>query len=164
MGPWARRILCVYWDRLEVVARAGGYYGETFQGLLGVIQVYPLYPTIFNVVVDTLVQHWIILVEGDVGGQDGLEREVLHRATFLYADDGVVASTDPVWLQGSFDTLTGLFDRVGIRTNFKKMVRIICLPYRVVGTQLVAAYKRRTTGGRLVYYYQQQKLCIVTDA
>ena len=29
------------------------------------------------------------------------------RLDFLYAGDGLVASTDPVWLQGEFVTLTG---------------------------------------------------------
>ena len=31
----------------------------------------------------------------------------------FYAEDGLVASTNPVWLQGTFDTLMRLFDRVG---------------------------------------------------
>ena len=35
-----------------------------------------------------------------------------NSGTFFYVDDGLVASTDPEWLQGAFDTLTGLFDRV----------------------------------------------------
>ena len=36
------------------------------------------------------------------------------KAAFFYADDRLVASTDPGWLQTSFDKLTGLFDRVGL--------------------------------------------------
>ena len=32
----------------------------------------------------------------------------------FYADDGLVASTDPEWLQGMFYNLTGIFDRVGL--------------------------------------------------
>ena len=42
-----------------MVARAGGYYGEAFKGARGVTQVDPLSPTIFNVVVDAVIQHWI---------------------------------------------------------------------------------------------------------
>ena len=30
------------------------------------------------------------------------------KAALFYADDGVVASTDPGWLQSAFDMLTGL--------------------------------------------------------
>ena len=32
VGPSARRLLKTYWRRLTMVARAGGYYGETFKG------------------------------------------------------------------------------------------------------------------------------------
>ena len=42
-----------------MVARAGGYYRETFKGARGVSQGDPLSPTIFNVVVDAVVNHWI---------------------------------------------------------------------------------------------------------
>ena len=39
--------------------RAGGYYGTTFQGARGVTHGDPLSPTIFNVVVDAVVRHWV---------------------------------------------------------------------------------------------------------
>ena len=42
------------------------------------------------------------------GGKDRWGREVIHCAAILYADYGLVASTEPVWLQVSFDTLTGV--------------------------------------------------------
>ena len=95
VGYWARRILHAYWNRLQAVARAGGYYGEGFQGFWGVTQWDPLSPTIFNLVVDAVVRHWVLLVEGLAGGKVGWGREVLHRSAFLYADDGLVISTDP---------------------------------------------------------------------
>ena len=38
VGPRSRRILQSYWRRLRMVARAGGYYGTTFQGVRGVMQ------------------------------------------------------------------------------------------------------------------------------
>ena len=42
-----------------MVARAGGYYEKSFKGERGVTQGDPLSPTIFNVVVDAVVQHWV---------------------------------------------------------------------------------------------------------
>ena len=36
---------------------------------------------------------------------------------FYYADDGLVASTEPNWLKGAFDTLTGLFNIMGLQKN-----------------------------------------------
>ena len=42
--------------------------------------------------------------------------------SLFYADNGMVASSDPGWLQGAFNTLVGLFDRVGLQTNVGKTV------------------------------------------
>ena len=47
------------------MARAGGYYGAAFKGDQGVTQGDLLSPTIFNVVVDVVVSHWVtVMVEG----------------------------------------------------------------------------------------------------
>ena len=42
--------------------------------------------------------------------------------SLFYADNGMVASSDPGWLQGAFNTLVGLFDRVGLQINVGKTV------------------------------------------
>ena len=50
-----------------MVARAIGYYGAAFKGDRLVTHGDPLYPTIFNVVVDEVVRHWVaVMVEGAV--------------------------------------------------------------------------------------------------
>ena len=43
---------------IKEVNREGGYYSEPLRGERGVTQGDPLLPTIFNVVVDTVVCHW----------------------------------------------------------------------------------------------------------
>ena len=50
------------------------------------------------------------------------------KAALFYADDGMVAYTDPGWLQLVFDMLTGLFDRVGLHTNVRKTMGMVCSP------------------------------------
>ena len=50
-------------------------------------------------------------------GQEVFGREGQHCDTFFYTDDGLVASTDPEFLQGYFDTLTGIFNIVRLREN-----------------------------------------------
>ena len=48
-----------------MVARAGSYYGTAFQVARGVTQGDLLSPTIFNVVVDAVVRHWVtVMVDG----------------------------------------------------------------------------------------------------
>ena len=59
VGPQACWILRTYWSRLKVVARAGGYYGAAFTGSRGVTQGDLISPTIFNMVVYTVVLHWV---------------------------------------------------------------------------------------------------------
>ena len=44
VGPRTMRLLKTYWRRLTIVARAGGYYGEAFNGARGVTQGDPLSP------------------------------------------------------------------------------------------------------------------------
>ena len=69
-----------------------------------------------------------------------------HRAAFLYADDGLVGLTEPVWLQGEFDTLYSFFDRAGLCKNTIKMIGMICCPSWAVGIQLEVSYKWRMKG------------------
>ena len=61
VGPQARRLLRAYWGKSTMVAQAGGYCGNGFKGARGVTQGDPLSPTIFSVVVDSVVCHWVTL-------------------------------------------------------------------------------------------------------
>ena len=58
----------------------------------------------------------------------------------------MVASSDPFWIQGEFNTLVGLFDRVGLRTNIEKIFGMVCRPCQAAGNPLKAAYGRRIMG------------------
>ena len=51
--------------------------------------------TILNVVVDTLVRHWVLLVAEVEEGPEGWGREVLSCSVFFYADKALIASTKP---------------------------------------------------------------------
>ena len=95
-----------------MVARAGGYYGTAFKGARGVTHGDPLSPTIFNVVVDAVVRDRLLAMVEGVEERDERGQEGRHQADLFYADDGMVASSDPRWLQGVFNTLVSLFNRV----------------------------------------------------
>ena len=98
VGPQDRHIRCKNWKRIRMVDRTGGYYRAAFKFFRGVTHGDPLHPTIFNMVVDAVLWHWILLEEGVEGGQDGWRREVRHCTTFFYTDDRLVSLTDPVWM------------------------------------------------------------------
>ena len=106
----------------------------------------PLSPTIFDVVLDSVVQHWVVVtVEGaEERGKYG--KEDRNHNPLFYADNGMVESSDPQWLQGVFSTLVGLFDRVGLHTNFEKTVDMFCHPCQGERTLSEAVYRRRMKG------------------
>ena len=81
-----------------MVARAGGYYVEAFKGDMGVTQGNRLSPTIFDVVVDVVVRHWIDGLVADTEEKGETGREGRHQSAVFYADDGMVDSSDPAWL------------------------------------------------------------------
>ena len=70
-----------------------------------------------------------------------------HQAALFYADNRMVVSSDPAWLQGAFTALVGLFDRVGLLTNVGKTVSMVCHPSQAgAGNRTEEAYGRRLTG------------------
>ena len=58
----------------------------------------------------------------------------------------MVAYTNPLWLQTTFHTLTGLFNQVGLRKNVRKTMGMVCQPCRAVGIREDEVYKRRMMG------------------
>ena len=58
----------------------------------------------------------------------------------------MVVSTNPGWLQTAFDMLIGIFDWLGLRTNDRKTVVMVCQPCRVVRVRADKAYKIQIAG------------------
>ena len=81
-----------------MVAKAWGYYRLDFQGFRGVTNGDTLSPTNFNVVVDAMVRNWVeVMVEGaDKQSRSG--KKGRHQNALFYADNGIIASSDPRWL------------------------------------------------------------------
>ena len=74
----------------------------------------------------------------------------------FYVNNGMVALLDPAWLQGAFNALVGLFDRVGLQTDVGKTVGMVCHPCQAAGNVTKAAYGRRITGERKSYRERQR--------
>ena len=97
-----------------MVAKAGGYYRTVLQGSRGVMQVDTLSPAIFNVVVNAVVRNRLMVVIAGEEERGECGQEGRHQAALFYADYCMVALSDPCCIQGVFNTLVGLFDRVGL--------------------------------------------------
>ena len=50
---------------------------------------------------------------------------------------------DSVGLQGAFNALVGLFDRLGLWNNVRNKVGMVCHPYQAAGNPTTEAYGRR---------------------
>ena len=125
-------------------ARAGGYDRTSFGGERGVTQGDPLYPTIFNLVVDAVVRHWVNGVMEEAEARGGTRREGRHQVALFYADDSMVVLSKSACLQGASTALVGLFDRVGLRKNVGKTVSMVCHPFQEgAGNRTEEAYGRK---------------------
>ena len=104
----------------------GGYFGRVFQAKRSVTQGGPLPPTIFNLTVDAVVRAWLMEVEGTMEITDAC-----RLLACFYAYDRLIVARDPILLQRAFNSLCTLFDRVGLKTNTKKIEAMVFLPGRI---------------------------------
>ena len=100
----------------------------------------------FNMVVDYVIQNWVVIVVGEEDRPDGFRRYVQWIKAFFYEDNGILASLQLSRLHSALDVLTGLFGRVILQNNFKNMVGIVCQHYLMDGGHLESAYRRQVTG------------------
>ena len=98
VGPRALQIIWVYWYQLTMVDKARGYYASPFKGYHGVTQRDPLYPMIFNMILEYTIRHWVTVVAAMEAGVEVLGALVQDLAAYFYSDDGLVASTQPMSL------------------------------------------------------------------
>ena len=134
-----------------MVAQAGRYNGTPFKGYWGVTQDDSMSPTIFNTVVDAVIQYWMTLVADKEAGPVGFGRALQTLAAIFNADDGILASPLLSRIQEALEAPKGLFDRFGLQTNVDKMVGMTCQTCCMSGQKYEAAYERRMTG-KVPYY------------
>ena len=93
-----------------------------------------------------MVRHWVMIAVTEAEKRRDRGREGRHQAALFYADNGMLASSDPQWLKWAFTQLVGLFVRVGLNTNSGKTVSMTCRTCRTTGNQSEEAYGRLMTG------------------
>ena len=67
-------------------------------------------------------------------------------AVLFYTENGIISSTRTARIQEEIDVLKGMFDRVGIQTNFNTTVSMVCHPCYMDGRHSEVAYTRRIVG------------------
>ena len=87
----------------------------------------------------------------------------MMKADLFYADGGMVANKYPGWLQSAFDTLMGLFDRVGLWKNARKTVGMACRPCQESEVWADEAYTRRMKGEGRGFKERQQERVICPE-
>ena len=153
VGPNAIQLIRLFWEIAVLVCRSEGNYGLPFHAGRGVTQGGPLSPKLFNFMVDTVVQEWLRRLFGRQPAAHGLDARQADGATLyrlflalFYADDGYIASRNPVLLDRALGILSGLFKRVGLATNTDKTKTVICVPGKIWTRLSSSAYFRRFGG------------------
>ena len=96
-------------------------------------------------VVESVIRHWVTLVAWEGEGPDGFGRYIQWLEALFQSNDILLALPRPDLIQAALDVLTGLFVRVILQTNVKK-VGVACHPCYIFGGHLEAAYTRHMTG------------------
>ena len=102
-------------------------------------QVDPLYPTIFKMVVNTVLCHCVMVVEATELGAEGLVTLIQDLAAYIYAYYGLVMSDQLERLLRAFYVLTCLFFRFFLQTNTHNMMRMAYQPCHTPGKMLVVS-------------------------
>ena len=144
--PPMERILGHYWDNLSIVARVGCYLRHPIHGSPRGHTGSPLYPTAFNMLVGTVICHWVTLLVGGDAVLDSFGGAVQWLAVFFYANDSLLALPRMDRLQAALVVLMGFFKMVGLHKNLNKMVWMLCQPCYIVVGHSGAAYTRQMTG------------------
>ena len=96
----------------------------------------------FNMVMDSGIWNWVMLVTEKEACQEGLDW-LSSGSRFFYAYDGLLVSPRPARFQAELKVMTVLFDRVGLRTKINNTVEMVCQNCRMAYIQLEADYKSR---------------------
>ena len=112
-----------------MVPRQNGFHRPAFPATRGTTQGGLVSLTLFNMVIDNVIRTWLeMTMEEQRVDHDRLGKTVGRCLGVFYAEDGMVGSQDPDWLQHSMNVLLGLFRRYGLAENFAKSRTMTCQP------------------------------------
>jgi len=100
-------LIALQWDKMQVIPKQADFFGIPFYQDSGQITGSILGPLIFNIVVDLVVRYWMTIMVDDGGTSAMTGLTVKELLLLFYADDGMIASRDPAWLQEALTVLRG---------------------------------------------------------
>jgi hypothetical protein len=134
VGPAICNIISLIWAGDRMVPRQAGYYGRAFRASRGVRQGDIMSPVIFNIMVDAVIRHWRFVHRNEMG-----------ETPIFYADDGLIAGTDPALIQKYLDTMILGFDSLGLKMNAIKTEYMVATGTSMANRLSTVAYNRKIT-------------------
>ena len=118
-----------FWECQKLVPSQNDFHWPSFPVMRGTTQGGLVSPTLFNVVVDSVIRTWLaIKIEDQRVAQYILVETVGRCVVLFYADNCMVGSRNPDWLQHAMNFLVGLFSRYGLAANVAKSRTMIFQP------------------------------------
>ena len=113
IGPNICHIIEQTWKMDQMIPKQAGCYGTAFNTSRGVRQGDIISPTVFNIVVDAVINYCEAVYKTSHPGKE------LPKVIF-YADDGVISGDDASLVQNMLDLYTDAFLRIGLKMNVDK--------------------------------------------
>ena len=145
IGEIMARLITHYWDNLIFVLKAKRFLGTPFGTGRGVTQGYPMYPMIFNIVVDAVGRATLEVVCGPQEARHGMGWEAGESNLTFYADDGRIGGRDHIWVQDALTISLEMFQQMGLETEMKKTNALVCTPGYIRGSGVMRPTKRKAT-------------------
>ena len=100
-----------------------------------------LLPKIFNVMLDVVVRHWLMIMAEKAVGPEGFYHAVQKVFSLFYTDNVLPVLTMLECLQWVLYILIGPFDWLVLQTNVQKKLVLVCQSCCINGRHTYKAYK-----------------------
>ena len=122
LSPKLRRLLQRFWVDQVVLPKVERYYGRPFKTVRGVTQGYPLSPTVFNIMLNSVIRSVLIELCVPQESHNRIGWETGKRKIILYADDGRIAG---IKSKKTLVVIVLMFDRLGLYNILGKTKAVV---------------------------------------